>query len=329
MPPARVKHRSPPDATVRQRRRDVHGEFSDEARLISGDRSHKARAGGRVGDGGVAAFMIRRVRFLTRAAAATLALAVVAAPVQTATANSRVTVDAVYMISIAGWNIARASLDLTVDRRRYYASLFMKPSGVAQIVTAVRTSVAAEGQIGRGRISPSDYEVRAAETDQPVSVDMRMRSGTVTSLRAAPPLKQRPGRVPVTDAHKRGIVDPMSAGLLPISRADGRDACDHTLKIFDGWTRYDVRLYFKGTEQVATEGFSGTIPVCGARWVPVAGHRPQKPEVQYLANNEQLEMSVLPLPNAGVAIPFRVSIGTPNGTILIQPQRMSLSGTGA
>jgi len=69
--------------------------------------------------------------------------------------------------------------------------------------------------------------------------------------------------------------------------------------------------------------------VCGARWVPVSGHRANKPEVQYLANNKQLEMAVLPLPNAGVAIPFRVSIGTPNGTIIIKPSLMRLSGAGA
>lgn len=272
---------------------------------------------------------ITSVRFHSRAMAALVAVVLVAAPLPRADASSRVSVDATYMISIAGWNIARASVELAVNGQNYDASLFMKPSGVAQIVTAVRTTVASEGRIRSGRILPSAYQVRAAETDQPVRVDMRMRSGTVTSLRASPPLKQRPGRVPVTGAHKRGIVDPMSAGLLPIRRADGRDACDHTLEIFDGWTRYDVRLYYKGTERVSTEGFSGTIPVCGARWVPVAGHRPNKPEVQYLANNKRLEMSVLPLPNARVAIPYRVSIGTPNGTIVIQPTQMRLSGAGA
>lgn len=267
--------------------------------------------------------------FARAGAVAALALALVATPLPLANARSTVTVDADYQISIAGWNVARVDVDLSVDGRRYDGSLFMQPNGVAQIVTAVKTSVAANGRISRGRILPGSYRVRATDTRRPVSVDMRLNGGTVTSLRASPPLRDQPGRVPVTSAHKRGIVDPLSSGLIPIRRADGRDACDHTLEIFDGWTRYDVRLYFKGTERVSTEGYSGTIPVCGARWVPVAGHRPGKKEVRYLANNKQLEMSVLPLPNAGVAIPYRVSIGTPNGTILIQPTRMRLSGAGA
>lgn len=272
---------------------------------------------------------IRQLSFLTRAAAAAVGLAVIAAPLPPASASGRVSVDAGYMISIAGWNIAQVDLDLNVDGQRYDASLAMKPTGVAQIVTAVRTSVGAEGRIARGRVLPSTYQVRADEIDQPVRVDMKMRDGNVSSLRASPPLRQDRARVPVTNAHKRGIVDPMSSGLIPIRRADGRDACDHTLEIFDGWTRYDVRLYYKGTETVSTDGYSGTIPVCGARWVPVAGHRPDKKEVQYLAENKRLEMSVLPLPNAGIAIPFRVSIGTPNGIIVIQPTQMRLSGAGA
>jgi len=78
-------------------------------------------------------------KVVTRFAAAVLLVAS-AVP---ASAGERVSVDAVYMISIAGWNIARANVDIAIDNGRYDASLFMKPSGVAKIVTAVRTSVSA------------------------------------------------------------------------------------------------------------------------------------------------------------------------------------------
>jgi hypothetical protein len=177
-------------------------------------------------------------------------------------------------------------------------------------------------------VLPSRYSVRADEIDRPVAVDMQLRSGSVTQLRAVPPLKARENRVPVTNAHKRGIVDPLSSGLIPIRSADGRDACERRLEIFDGWTRYDVQLFFKKTTQVSTKGYQGPAAVCGARWVPVSGHRPDKKEVQYLAQNKSLEMWVVPIPGENVAIPYRVSIGTPNGTILIEPSALEISGTG-
>lgn len=243
-------------------------------------------------------------------------------------APGRTMVDATYEISIAGWGIARATLDLALQSGRYDADLNMQPKGVAKIVTAVRTSVAAAGEVRRGTVLPQRYSVRADEIDRPVAVDMAMRSGAITQLRAVPPLKAREDRVPVTNAHKRGVVDPLSSGLIPIRSADGRDACERTLEIFDGWTRYDVQLFFKKITSVSTKGYNGPAAVCGARWVPVSGHRADKKEVQYLAQNKALEMWVVPIPGANVAIPYRVSIGTPNGTILIEPSMLEITGAG-
>ncbi|WP_162408753.1 DUF3108 domain-containing protein [Acuticoccus sediminis] len=257
--------------------------------------------------------------------AATLA----AVPLAATPAAADIKVDATYEISIAGWGIARANMNFTLDKSGYKADIFMRPKGVATIVTAVRTSVSVDGQAtSRGEVYPSNYSVSAEEIARPVRVTMKMRSGNVTSLRAQPPLKDRPGRVPVTDAHRRGVVDPLSSGLIPAKAPDARDACNHVMKIFDGWTRYDVKLYYKGRRKVETQGYSGTGTVCGARWVPVAGHRPAKPEVQYLERNKALEVTVVPLPGAGYAIPYQVRIGTPNGEILIEPSAFSISGTG-
>jgi hypothetical protein len=268
------------------------------------------------------------MRWLPFALTVGLAVALPLASTTSPAATGKTTVDATYEISIAGWGIARATLDLAIEGGRYQAALEMRPKGVAKIVTAVQTSVSAAGEVKRGDVLPTRYRVRAAEISRPVAVDMTLKSGNVTQLQASPPLKALRDRVPVTNADKRGIVDPLSSGLIPIRTADGRDACERTLGIFDGWTRYDVRLYYKRTTTVSTKGYSGPAAVCGARWVPVSGHRPNKKEVQYLAENKALEMWVVPIPGENVAIPYRVSIGTPNGEILIEPSALEISGTG-
>ncbi len=260
------------------------------------------------------------------AAFAILALAL-SGGAEAAGKSDAVKVKASYEISIAGWGLARANLDLNITGNAYEADLFMEPKGVGRIVTAVKTSVSAAGNLAGNTVQPSFYSVRATETDKPVSVDMSMRAGTVTKVDARPPLKERPGRVPVTTAHKRNIVDPLSSGLFPVSKADASDACNHTLKIYDGWTRYDVRLRYKGQRNVSTEGFSGSAAVCAARWVPVSGHRPRKPEVEYLEKNTDLEVTVVPVGN-GFAIPYSVGIGTPNGRIVIEPSSMRISPAG-
>lgn len=250
------------------------------------------------------------------------------APLSAAWAATDVKVKGVYEISIAGWGLARATLDMTYKNDNYDADLLMVPKGVARIVTAVRTTVSADGTLRGDTVLPSNYRVRATETSKPVAVDMTMRGGKVTNVRVRPQLKKIPGRIEVTSAHKSGVVDPLSSGLFRIKNPDGSDACNSTLRIFDGWTRYDVRLSFKGMRNVQTDGYSGKVAVCAARWVPVAGHRPGKKEVEYLEQNRDLEMAVVPIPQAGIAIPYSVTIGTPNGKIRIEPSSLQISETG-
>ena len=75
---------------------------------------------------------------------------------------------------------------------------------------------------------------------------MVLDEGGVKELEAAPPASR--DLVPVTEANSQGIVDPLTA-MLFASSASGeglsRDVCRHTLPIFDGRQRYDLKLAFE------------------------------------------------------------------------------------
>jgi Protein of unknown function (DUF3108). len=74
----------------------------------------------------------------------------------------------------------------------------------------------------------------------------------------------RADRVPVTDADRRGIADPLSAMLIPTKFGGGVLAasdCNRTLKIFDGRRRYNLALSYNRMDKVAIErGYSRTDP---------------------------------------------------------------------
>ena len=72
----------------------------------------------------------------------------------------------------------------------------------------------------------------------------------------------------------------------PLERVPGADGpagraarptapASRRIKVFDGWTRFDVELYFKGMKAVdgGADTYAGQVVVCGARFIPVAGHR--------------------------------------------------------
>ena len=267
---------------------------------------------------------IRR-RLLGGLAAAALALVLPAGP---AAAERRV-VDAEYRIFFAGIPLAKANLELVMQSGAYDARVEMAPTGIGTIVSASRTSVSAGGRVRSGKVEPASYRVRSKDSHQEVSVRMDLDRGNVSAVTALPPLRPSRDRVPVMTAHLKGIVDPLSSGLMPwpAERPLDARACDRTLPIFDGWTRYDVRLSHRRTETVSIGDYNGPAVVCGARWIPVSGHRPSREAVKYLQANTGLEVTLVPIADAGVLIPASVSIETRNGHLSVKSTSLSISRT--
>src|SRR4029077_11281617 len=115
---------------------------------------------------------------------------------------------------------------------------------------------------------------------------MTWRAGAVRDVPAEPPLIPSPERVPVTEAHRKGITDPMSAMVIPVAGTGDvltPDACKRKIAIFDGRQRADIDLVFKRMDRVkADKGYQGPVVVCTLIYNPIAGHRPERPAIKYL-----------------------------------------------
>jgi hypothetical protein len=139
---------------------------------------------------------------------------------------------------------------------------------------------------------------------------------------AEPPLIPSPDRVPVTDAHRKGIIDPMSAAIMPVA-GNGEvltpDACKRKLAIFDGRQRADIDLVYKRMDRVkADKGYQGPVVVCTVLYTPIAGHRPERPAIKYLISTREMEMWLAPIAGTRVLVPFRFSVPTPFGLGVLQ-----------
>ena len=58
--------------------------------------------------------------------------------------------------------------------------------------------------------------------------------------------------------------------------------------------------------------------VCAARYVPIAGHRRDRPATKFMADNKDLEVWLAPIERDHVLIPFRVSVRTMIGTTVVE-----------
>ena len=126
--------------------------------------------------------------------------------------------------------------------------------------------------------------------------------------------------MPVTDADRRGVADPLTAMLIPA----GDDAlasanCNRVLSIFDGRRRYDLALSFKRIDKVTIErSYSGFVLVCGVILQPIAGYRADSMLVKYVAGRRDMELWFAPIAGTSIIAPIRVLMPTLIGTLEIQ-----------
>ena len=161
---------------------------------------------------------------------------------------------------------------------------------------------------------------------------MAMKAGRVTQLVAVPSLSQAPDRIPVKESDKTDVVDPLSAFLVPMDKPGlplGRLACNRRIKVFDGWQRFDVELYFKGMKAVdgGADTYAGQVVVCGARFIPVAGHRTGGESINDLVDNDRVEVWLVPIEKTALLVPYRIILGTRWGDLVVYATRFTATAT--
>jgi hypothetical protein len=266
-----------------------------------------------------------------RIAAAVLAVALGGALGKPAHAADTITFKASYGISISGINIGEAEAESRFIGNTYAAAISGNTSGPSRLVSNASARLVGSGRFYGSRVMPSSYSLETLENGFATHVHMAMHAGRVIDVSALPGLLPTNDRVPVTARHKIGVVDPLSAFLVPLDGPglqSGRRACDRTVKVFDGWTRYDIALYYKATQAVdgRVDGYTGPVIVCGARYVPIAGHRTGGQSVQSMAGNTRLEVWLAPVKGLPVLVPYRMLIGTDLGDLIVYALRFSVDG---
>lgn len=233
-----------------------------------------------------------------------------------------------YEITLAGLTFGRADVAADITSGRYNLDVNARTTGLAAITKGAGRAQSS-GAIGGAIPNSTGYAMTAQSSDGPRTVRMSLAGGSVRGAEINPPIEPKADRVPVTDAHKRGVLDPVSALIMPQTAANATDAgnCNRTLPIFDGAARYDIVLSYKGVRQVKTKGYEGPVIVCAARYVPQAGHRAERKTTQFMANNRDMETWLAPVNGTKVLVPYKIAVKTMVGTAVIEASNFSTATT--
>lgn len=231
--------------------------------------------------------------------------------------------DADYSISLLGLEIGSARLAGTLENSSYKLNINARMTGLVGGVTGGKGAGNATGSMVAMRLAPATFAVTAASSSDTRTVRMALGSSAVQAIDISPPIDFKPDRVPLNDTHKRGIVDPISAFLMPVAigKAATEAACNRTLPIFDGAARYDITLSYADTRTVKLDGYQGPVVVCNVRYVPIAGHRSERKATQFMATNREMTAWLAPIAGTNLVAPVRISVKTMVGTAVIEATR--------
>jgi hypothetical protein len=254
-----------------------------------------------------------RGRFIALIAAG----AILAAPRAEARADG---LSAAYAITLAGLSVGDATLLLASTPTNYHASLAMRLSGIAGLLTGARGAAVSAGSIIGARPTPFSYAITTTNGRASRTVRMALQGGTVAALEVKPPVDVFDDRVPVTEANKIDVLDPISALVMPTPRPEkplDPSGCDRKLAVFDGVARFDVTLSYARMGNASFTGYSGPALVCSARYTPIAGHRTSLRATSYMADNREMEVALAPVAGTQLLVPVKISVRTLFGMLEI------------
>ena len=251
-------------------------------------------------------------------AVATSALALLVP--QRATAQARL--DAHYDATLAGIVVGKGIWVIEIYDDTYTAAAQGGTTGLAKAFAQGSGTSYAQGRVSGGALVPNGYSATTTTSKKTEAIHITLQNGNVKEFGIDPVPPVDPDRVPVTDAHKKGVFDPMTASLVRVpGNGDpvSPEACHNGAAVFDGRMRYDLKLDFKRMETVKTEhGYYGPAVVCSIYFAPIAGYIPDRPVIKYLAGARNIELTLAPIAGTRYLVPYRMVIPTSFGTAMLE-----------
>jgi Protein of unknown function (DUF3108) len=272
----------------------------------------------------------RQARFLSRALGGLMAFAIaLLIPLHPAGAQGRL--DARYEATLAGIPVGKGTWTIEITDDGFAAAATGGTAGLLKAFAGGTGTSASQGRVVNGALVGSSYVGTMTTQKKSETIRMALANGTVKEFSIDPVPPVDPGRLPVTDAQRRGAYDPMTGALLHVPGTGELltpDACRAGAPVFDGRMRYDLKLDFKRMETVKTEkGYQGPVVVCAIYFAPVSGYIPDRPVIKYLAAQRNMEVAFAPLAGTRILVPYRMVVPTPLGTAMLEATQFITSAT--
>ena len=250
-----------------------------------------------------------------------------AAPALVTPARAQGQFEGVYTLSMAGLPIGKLTWRAHIGATDYTTSVSGRAVGIFTILLSGDGNVLVKGTMKDGRPQPLTYTSTDTRENEKTSVNITFDGSKVRDLKVIEPPPES-DRVPITDAHKSDVIDPLSAFLIPGTRSDGLapSSCQRTLPVFDGRRRFDLALSYRRLDKAAPEkGYTGPALVCAVKFIPISGHRSSSPLVEFLSKGRDIEIWFVPVAGTRLLAPIKLVVASVLGDMALRADQFETS----
>lgn len=230
--------------------------------------------------------------------------------------------EAQYEATLSGLPIGRGAWNIEIGDDQFTAAAYGGTIGLIKTLVGGSGTGASQGRVVNGALVPANYQASTTTSKKTEEIHITLANGNVKEFGIVPQPPVDADRIHVSDAHRRGVLDPMTAAMLRVPGSGELmtpEACHSGAAVFDGRMRYDLKLDFKRVETVKAEkGYHGPVLVCAIYFVPVAGYIPDRPVIRYLAAQRKVEIAFAPIAGTRIMVPFWMKLPTPFGTARLE-----------
>jgi Protein of unknown function (DUF3108) len=252
--------------------------------------------------------------------AAHAAVALSAPAISPASAQGKL--DAQYSVTLAGIPIGKGDWVIDIADTQYTATANGRTTGLLRAFSSGEGTSVAHGTMQGGKLMSSIFSSVVTAGKKKDETRLTTANGNIKDVFLEPPEDPDTDRVPLTEAHRHGVLDPMTASLLYVAGTGdpmSPEACKRTTSIYDGRLRYDLQLVYKRMDKVkADKGYDGPAMVCAVYFTPVAGYIPTRSAIKYIAKLREIEIWLVPIAGTRVLVPFRIDGPTPIGHAVME-----------
>jgi hypothetical protein len=239
--------------------------------------------------------------------------------------------DARYEATLAGIPVGKGAWTIDISDDQFTAAASGGTAGLLKAFAGGTGTGAAQGRVVNGALVATNYSASTTTSKKTEVIHMVLSGGNVREYGIEPEPPVDPERIPVTDAHRRGVFDPMTGSMLRVPGSGdplSPDSCRTGAAIFDGRMRYDLKLDYKRMETVRAEkGYQGPVVVCAVYFSPIAGYIPDRAVIKYLTSQRNIEVAFAPVAGTRILVPFRMVVPTPLGAAMLEATQFITSAT--